>query len=120
MSDSGNNSGDIWGWLVLAIFVFAGYGVYAAFQTYIHPAASASATPAPVRDYSASRFRGTQEFGPLPANPRMVSMSVLTSWIPGDQKTGVLRYIISITVSKPTTMYTDSVFLRRLGSCTYS
>jgi len=117
MSDSGGIGGTILGWVVLAMFGFAGYGVYMAVKSYTHPVITAKAA---LPDYSKSRFRGYQEFAPLPANPRNVWFSMRTSWIPGDQKPGVLRYIVTLSMSRPTTTEADSAFLSRIASCTYS
>jgi len=107
----------ILGWLVTAIFCFAGYGVFMAVRNYIHPATAAKAA---LPDYSAAHYRGNQQFAPLPANPREVILSVRTSWIPGDQKTGVLRYIVTVFEAKPTTDVADSAFLSSVDLCSMS
>lgn len=106
--------GTVLGWVFLAILAFAGYGAFMAFQALTHPK--------PVlADYSASRERGTREFVPLLANPRKVILKLKTSWIPGDQKTGILRYVIQTDLSAPSgDAFIDSVFLNRISMCSLS
>jgi hypothetical protein len=117
MSDSDSFGATLVGWIIFAILGFAVYGAYVAVRNHLHPATPvAAATP----DYSAPHFRDTQEFAPLAANPRQVTLMTKTSWIPGDQKSGVLRYQVTLVVSKATTDLADSFLLKRLASCSFS
>lgn len=99
------------GLVILAIFGFAIYGAIAAVKNMNRPKDP---------DYSASLFRGTQEIVPLPANPRKVSVTLKTSWIPGDHAPGTMRYVVDLSLSQPIDPGTDSIFLGRISSCSLS
>lgn len=56
----------------------------------------------------------------LPSSPRKIRLTLETSWIPGDQKTGVLRYMVGIYPSPANNTEIDSIFLSRVSLCTFS
>lgn len=99
--------------VAFTILGFAGYGMFEAFNQLTH-----RQTPEP--ELSASRFLGTQVIVPLPANPRKLAATLKTSWITGDQKSGIMRYTVDISLKQSTDAFTDSIFLQRISACSIS
>jgi hypothetical protein len=72
---------------------------------------------------------GVEDFTLFEGNPQKVMFHLVTSWIPGEKRQGMLRYKMVVFVPKPlsddplkatTTNEVDVAFLRRVAQCSMS